>query len=69
MVRSDAWVFNTLACATKYLGDGPWVNVAELCFHKMESVDFSGPESHASTYRHRMVGAALNVSKCVMNGW
>lgn len=48
MVRSDAWVFNALAAARKHLGDGPWSDVAEKCYQKMEAVDFSGPESHAS---------------------
>jgi hypothetical protein len=49
MVRSDAWVFNALAAAAKHLGPGTWHAVANVCYQKMQAVDFSGPESHAST--------------------
>lgn len=57
MVRSDAWVFNALGTAQKYLGTGPWTDIAEQCFHRMESVDFSGPESHASWWLGRFVSS------------
>jgi mannose/cellobiose epimerase-like protein (N-acyl-D-glucosamine 2-epimerase family) len=55
MVRSDAWVFNAFAAARKHLGDGPWSDVAQKCYKKMESVDFSGPESHASRKVNRLL--------------
>ncbi|MBN1505721.1 MAG: hypothetical protein JW955_02685 [Sedimentisphaerales bacterium] len=55
MVRSDAWVFNALAAAVKYLRDDPWTDIAERCYRKMESVDFSGPESHASRKTARVL--------------
>jgi hypothetical protein len=54
MVRSDAWVFNALSAASKHFRDVQWNNIAEKCYQKMESVDFSGPESHASTPRRRL---------------
>ena len=63
MVRSDAWVFNALAAAAKHLGDGPWTALLEPCYAKMASVDFSGPESHASTVRSRAVLATLRKLK------
>ncbi len=63
MVRSNAWVFNALAAAEKHLGDGPWSNIAEICYQKMESVDFSGLESHGSRRTARIL---LRVyKKCV----
>lgn len=55
MVRSDAWVFNALAAAQKHLGPGPWTELAENAFLKMDSVDYSGPESHASTRKKRLI--------------
>ena len=55
MVRSDAWVFNTLAAATKYIGDGPWADIANRCFRKMEAHRFSGYETHASNSTQRFV--------------
>lgn len=55
MVRSDAWVLNALAAAAKYLDGGLSNDICEACYGKMESVDFSGPESHASNLRTRMV--------------
>ena len=57
MVRSDAWVLNALAAAAKHLDDGPWNDISRECYEKMESIDFSGPESHASNLRTRMVVA------------
>jgi hypothetical protein len=55
MVRSDAWVFNALAAAAKQFGMGTYGDIAEKCYAKMESVDFSGPESHASRRSTRAV--------------
>ena len=54
MVRSDAWVFNAFAAGGKHLEAGPWAEVAETCYQKMASVDFSGPESHATNRRVRI---------------
>ena len=54
MIRSDAWVFNALAAATKHLGSGPWVDIAERCYLSMDVADFSGPETHASNRWKRM---------------
>lgn len=54
MVRSDAWVFNAFCAAQKFLGAGYWSDIIEKCFEKMESVDFSGPESNASTNLKRL---------------
>jgi hypothetical protein len=59
MVRSDAWVFNSMAAASKHMGQGRWLDIAEKCYSRMESVDFSGPESHASNPRTRFVVATL----------
>lgn len=66
MVRSDAWVFNAVAAAAKHLGDGPWMGVLEPCYMKMASVDFSGPESHASNTRTRAVHAAIRKLRTVI---
>lgn len=52
MIRSDAWVFNAFAAARLHLGEGPWDEVIELCWQRMEKFDFSGPESHAIHPRH-----------------
>lgn len=60
MVRSDAWVFNALAASSKYLGNIPWEGVIESCFNKMNSVAFSGPESHASNALARVIRAVRN---------
>ena len=58
MVRSDAWVFNSLGAAQKEWGEGPWTQIAEACYGRMAAVDFSGPESHASRKLTRaLVGA------------
>jgi hypothetical protein len=54
MVRSDAWVFNALAAAAKHLGSDQWRDITEKCYQKMESVDYSGPESHASSLRSQI---------------
>lgn len=65
MVRSDAWVFNAMAAAVKHLGAGPWSDVVEACFQTMESVDFSGPESHATCKRKRLVISMLRFAKSI----
>ncbi len=59
MVRSDAWVFNSLAAAAKYFGEGKWNNIARDCFDKMKEVDFSGPESHATNKKKRLTVSFL----------
>lgn len=56
-VRSEAWVFNALAAAEKYLGHGAWTPVAEACFARIAAANFSGPEYHASTPWKRAVVA------------
>ena len=64
MVRSDAWVFDALACACKFLGSGPWLEIAEKCFCNMKKVDFSGPENHATTFSKR---ATLSLYRLMLN--
>lgn len=54
MVRSDAWVFNAIGAAQKYFGTGHRTDIAEQCFCRMESVDFSGLESHASGWLKKL---------------
>ena len=63
MVRSDAWVFSAMAAAVKHLGEGPWHDVIEPCFETMASVGFSGPESHASCLRKRLILGAIRFAK------
>ncbi len=63
MVRSDAWVFNAIATYARFFGDGPWVDIADRCYQKMESVDFSGVESHASCFRRRFLFKLINACK------
>ncbi|WP_439504244.1 beta-L-arabinofuranosidase domain-containing protein [Sediminibacterium sp.] len=55
-VRSDAWVFNTVALAIKEnVISGEYINICEKCYTKMELSDFSGLENHASNFRIRIV--------------
>ena len=61
MVRSDAWVFNSLAAAVKHIGDDRWQDIAEKCYCKMEHCNFSGPETHASNLR-------LQIFKSIWSG-
>lgn len=61
MVRSDAWVFNALASARKHLGDSRCEGIADRCYTRAASVDFSGPESHASSFSKRMVTRVFRV--------
>lgn len=67
MVRSDAWVFNALASTVKHIGECSWIDIIEKCYHKMESVDFSGPESHASNRRVRTAVTALKGVKWLIH--
>ena len=60
-VRSNAWVFNTLACAAKHIGDGPWIDIADKCYMRMELADFSGPENHGSGRLARLVCSAYTL--------
>ena len=63
MVRSDAWVFNAMAAASKYLGEGPWDEAIGPCFERMESADFSGPETHASKWWKRLAGRGIGYAQ------
>ncbi|MEM7475782.1 MAG: hypothetical protein AAF483_12385 [Planctomycetota bacterium] len=67
MVRSDAWVFNSLAAATKHFDSDRWLKTADECFRKMESVHFSGPENHASNTRKRIAGAIAQKLKSMLS--
>lgn len=56
MVRSDAWVFSSLANCHKELdGTEELSNIIEKCYQKMEKSNFSGKESHASNFRIRLM--------------
>ncbi len=62
MVRSDAWVFNSLAGMRK--GDPSYRRLdtlLEVCCAKMEQADWSGPETHASTFRTRSIGRIVSL--------
>lgn len=54
-VRSDAWVFNTLAlsCETG-LNNNDLLDICEESYRSMEKCDFSGIENHASNRRIRI---------------
>lgn len=67
-VRSDAWVFNTFALAVKEnINKDKYLHICDKCYRKMESVDFSGIENHASNRRIRtfmkIIQAASSVNK------
>lgn len=66
MVRSDAWVFSALGAAAKAFPDLEVEEIAEKCYSRMEAVDFSGPESHATNIRLRVVGSALRAAKFLL---
>jgi len=51
MVRSDAWVFNSLAAGAKHLQLKQLEDIAEKCFNRMNMAKFSGPETHALSWR------------------
>ncbi len=53
-VRSDAWVFNTLALAIKdQVVNDDFISICEKMYIRMEKVNFSGIENHASNLRIR----------------
>lgn len=59
-VRSDAWVFNSFALAVKEkINDEKYILICEKSYCKMESVNFSGIENHASNVRIRTVNRIL----------
>jgi hypothetical protein len=56
MVRSDAWVFNSLATYYKEVDMNlTYLEILEKCYIKMERNDFSGRESHASSLPKKIV--------------
>lgn len=62
MVRSDAWVFNSLAglmLSKEVFQSDPKIlgPILDKCYDLMEMVNFSGPESHASTRRSRFISS------------
>nr|WP_315161295.1 hypothetical protein [uncultured Flavobacterium sp.] len=62
-VRSDAWVFNTLALAIKEcVYSKKHIEICEVNYNKMESVGFSGIENHASNYRIRTVFKLIEIA-------
>lgn len=63
MVRSNAWVVNALAVAQNHLGNGRWTEFIEPCYQKMEDLDFSGPENHATNARKRFFSALMKLLK------
>ncbi len=67
MVRSDSWVFNSLAtylCFSKndYRKE-EIIEVLDICYNTMANVNFSGLESHASTLKTRVVGKTFTFFK------
>jgi hypothetical protein len=61
MVRSDAWVFNTLAAYRKHTGDATYDAIIEKCYCRMEQADFSGPETHAFSLRRMYVRVCFDM--------
>lgn len=68
MVRSDAWIFNALGAATLHLGPGRWTEVADRCYRTMAAANFSGPESHASNRRTRLLKRSWMAVKKLSTG-
>lgn len=70
-VRSDAWVFNTLALAIKEgVIENGYLEICEKSYLKMESVNFSGIENHASNLRIRLVNRMLqNAATIIKRVW
>jgi len=59
-VRSDAWVFNTMALAiNEGVIENDYLEICEKSYLKIESVNFSGIENHASNLRIRLVNRML----------
>lgn len=67
MVRSDAWVFNSLSSLlsdTTFINDRQAIlDVLTKCYVNMESVNFSGKETHASTKQTRLISSIINKFK------
>ena len=63
MVRSDAWVFNSLSEYLTVCDDSQIEAITTDCYQKMKSVDFSGPESHASTSWTRGISSLISILK------
>ncbi|MEW5804100.1 MAG: hypothetical protein AB1847_18550 [bacterium] len=63
MIRSDAWVFNSLAAGIKHLQLKQYEDIAEICFTRMIAAKFSGPETHALSWR---VFVLTKIAKKVM---
>lgn len=67
MVRSDAWVINSLAGLLEenydFLDKGELMQVLNEGFKSMEKVNFSGQESHASNQRTRFIGKLIKLIK------
>jgi hypothetical protein len=66
MVRSDAWVFNSLSSVVlsgvlEQHKMEEIIVILEKCYCRMEDVNFSGPESHASTLRTRLFGRVASI--------
>ena len=55
MVRSDAWVFNSLANYFYLLPSIELDTVVESMYIKMEKCDFSGMENHSQNLRKKIV--------------
>lgn len=69
-VRSDAWVFNSFALAVKEgINSERYLEICEKSFKKMEKVDFSGPENHASNYSRRTIIKLMTAVSNVLNKW
>lgn len=60
MVRSDAWVFNSFSLYYKEVDKNEEIKkIIETCYKKMEKVNFSGPESHASSKRKKVLSKII----------
>lgn len=67
-VRSDAWVFNSMALAIKEgVIENDYLDICEKSYFKMESVHFSGIENHASSLRIRLVNRILQNAATIKN--
>lgn len=67
MVRSDAWVFNSLSNFLEenkdYINSDELLNALTKVFAKMKNQNFSGLESHASTAKTRLISKAICLIK------
>lgn len=60
MVRSDAWVFNSLASLYSEKKSPDTLNVLNIIYQKMRKVDFSGRETHASNQVTRQLSGLIS---------